>query len=86
MVEFTESMGPAVNTEEDPDTGRFRILCEKLDEALAGNQSLYQEMVGMRRDLAALKEYVEGLEEKAQAMASPEAMQKMMTDFMGGLG
>lgn len=74
-----------VNTEEDVETGRYRTLIERFDELSAGNVSLYEEVQGMRRDLAGLKEYVEGLEKKAQEMASPEAMQKMMTDFMGGM-
>jgi len=68
-----------INEGEDIETGRFNAIMEAMT-------SLYQETQGMRRDLAELKDYVVELENKAQAMASPEAMQEMMSKFMGGLG
>lgn len=73
-----------INTEEDAESARFRILNANDEEIMAGLTGLAEEVAGMRRDLAELREYIVELETKAQAMASPEAMQEMMTKFMSG--
>jgi hypothetical protein len=51
------------------------------DEKLA---LIYRQTLFVHQEVLELKRYVVELEQKADAMTSPEAMQKMVGSFMGG--
>jgi hypothetical protein len=59
---------------------------DSLMQVLVENQALVGEVRATRSELSSLREYVMELEEKASAMASPEAMQAAMQKMMGGMG
>lgn len=74
-----------MNTAEDIETGRFRSLMDMLNQIVDENAALVGEVRGLRSDVADLRKYVEELETRAQAMASPENMQKAMQEMMGNM-